>query len=74
MDTDDEEYKELQSFLELEEEEMKEITVSKTIQNKGKKEELWIGKGNAARGCKSDYDTYDASNAFSKVMSTSNIL
>ena len=58
---------ELQSFLEIEDEEMKEITISAEAQNKGKEEKLIIGKGNAAKGYKQEYDTYEPSNAFIKV-------
>ena len=67
MDNEQDEIEELQSFLEIEDEEMKEITISTSLQNKGKKEKIFIGKGNASKGYKEDYDTYDPSNAFVKV-------
>ena len=64
---DDDDYKEIQTFLEIEDEEMKEIAISTSLRNDGKKEKIWVGKGNAAKGVKNKYDTYDESNAFIKV-------
>ena len=67
VDTEDEDYTELQSFLDIEDEEMKEITIANKISNEGKREKTWIGKGHAAKGYKNKYDTYEASTAFEKV-------
>ena len=71
VDADQSEYEELQSFLELEDEEMKEIEMSTSTQNRDVKEKIYIGRGNAANGHKKEYDTYPPSNAFNKVKYTS---
>ena len=63
-----EDYEDLQSFLEIEDEDMKEITLSNKMKRKQKRGKIWIRKGHAAKGCKNDYDTYVGSNAFNRVM------
>lgn len=64
MDIDGKEDTELQSFLELDDDEMKALVVVSNIRNDKIQKSLGVGKGRASTGAKRPYDTYPPSTAF----------
>ena len=66
MDVDQEE-KDLQLFLELDDMEMKEFTLIINSQKQNIKEKNRVGKRRSAKGYKRPYDPYEASTAFTRV-------
>ena len=64
MDVDD---AELQSFLELDDDEMKAVIMISNAQVDAKTDKSGVGKGRSALGSKRPYDPYKASTAFTDV-------